>query len=312
MLTLTTEQLRDRLETYELRFNLMRQSLNIGIYEIVYAADSSGSIQSIWWSNEFRKILGYWGELDFPNKRESWSDSIHPEDKDRLFKFLGEVKEGKYGINYTIEYRLRKKSGEYIWVKNNGASLRNSRGVILRTVASIEDISNKLQREALDRSIAEFTEKITEVTRIVAKIMTDAAALKSAQEQNLLKSAESEKNAAETKSIISAIQSIAFQTNILALNASVEAARAGQHGKGFSVVAEEVRNLAGKSADSAAQIESKLATIRDSSTTITEAIRNTVSLVSTQVEGAAEIKELVDTLVAMYDGLIGMIHKSQN
>ena len=101
--------------------------------------------------------------------------------------------------------------------------------------------------------------------------------------------------------IISTIESIAFQINILALNAAVEAARAGTAGKGFAVVAEEVRNLAGK-ADEAAKatkelIERSIVTVDEGSQAmnkVTQALQQTNQIADSVTTKMATVMEAVE------------------
>ena len=98
--------------------------------------------------------------------------------------------------------------------------------------------------------------------------------------------------------IIKEIDAIAFQTNILALNAAVEAARAGQHGKGFNVVAEEVRNLASRSANAAKEttkmIEGSIKTVRAGM----EIAGRTANELGKMTSGVVDVTELVKDIAS--------------
>ena len=108
-----------------------------------------------------------------------------------------------------------------------------------------------------------------------------------------------EKASAEISEIISVIDGIAFQTNILALNAGVEAARAGDAGKGFAVMATEVRALAQRSADAAKDVKERI-------TASSEQVDAGVSLVS---ETGAALQRIISS-IGEVDGLVADIATS--
>jgi methyl-accepting chemotaxis protein len=155
------------------------------------------------------------------------------------------------------------------------------------TSASTEQITRTAQKNAEDCRIA---------TELVAKSQEKCS--QANVSLNSMAKAMREIGASSEKisKIIRLINDIAFQTNILALNAAVEAARAGEAGMGFAVVAEEVRNLAQRSAQAANEtaplIEESIGRSRDGQQSLEEVIASVRGLTS----DATGVKELIDRI----------------
>ena len=157
--------------------------------------------------------------------------------------------------------------------------------------ATITEISNSSQENAKRTALAMERSKIAgdHVNESAEDIKEMVAAM-----QQISQSSQ------EIEKIIDTIENIAFQTNILALNAAVEAARAGSAGKGFSVVADEVRNLAAKSDEAAKAtkdlISSSIASVKSGDEIVhrvSSALDQTIEATSTSVEEITNIAQAI-------------------
>ncbi|MBO7336780.1 MAG: PAS domain-containing protein, partial [Lachnospiraceae bacterium] len=278
-----TEQMEQskRLDLELQRHDAIDSTLSEGSWSMnVVGRDPSNPNNPFWWSQQFRHLLGYRDESDFPNVLNSWSDKLHPDDKQAaLDAFQKHVSDYSGNTPYDLEYRLRRKDGTYRWFKAIGTTVRESDGTPIVVAGSILDITDSKRAKEIEREMSEsvknLTQALTEMTHTVDQATKDMTGVADKQGE-IVKSTDIINESVDASlKIIDIIQDIASQTNLLSLNASIEAARAGDAGRGFAVVAEEVGRLAITSTNTSEEIAK---TLNHMSETINSMVEKTVGI----------------------------------
>ena len=162
----------------------------------------------------------------------------------------------------------------------------------------LHEISESVQAQASEATIrAQTTEaQAREGINIVQKNISEME--NTVQEVNLAatKISELEKSAAQIRAIITTIQTIAEQTNLLALNAAIEAARAGEQGRGFAVVADEVRKLAERTTQSAGEVSNIIGQLGGKVNEVTKSMGVVVEKVHDNQKLAGETATVIERI----------------
>ncbi|MCL2399740.1 MAG: methyl-accepting chemotaxis protein [Defluviitaleaceae bacterium] len=262
-----------------------------------YHGDFSAMSQAV--NNTITSLSGYVSEMD------EILSSISNGDLTRTIsrEYVGEFGEIKNSIN-NISGNLNKTMGEIAsaseqvltgakQISSSAMDLANGANTQASSVqelnASVEMINQQTRQNADNANTANT---LSNTSTSNARVGNDAMG------QLMEAMTQIKESSNSISQIIKTIQDIAFQTNLLSLNASVEAARAGDHGKGFSVVADEVRSLASRSQSAVKETEEMIATAISRVEVGSEIAQTTSESLNAIVSSATEVLAIINKIAS--------------
>jgi methyl-accepting chemotaxis protein len=139
------DRLKEELGALRERAELLDTSCGVGLWQAVLHNADAFDARSAWtWSPEFRRLLGYASEADFPNVCQSWSDKLHPEDVAPTFAAFSSHLQDKTGkTRYDVTYRLMTKLGGYRWFRATGGCRHSADRRTIRACGSLSDVHDQ-------------------------------------------------------------------------------------------------------------------------------------------------------------------------
>ncbi len=188
--------------------------------------------------------------------------------------------------------RLKERDISDIMTLSEDSELKMLQEPINSVIYELQNIVSKIQISAND--IDKESNKTKTIVETSVKWASEE--FQKAQTELVEKAKSLESSTAEIESMVELIKDIADQTNLLALNAAIEAARAGEHGRGFAVVADEVRKLAERSQHATSEITSTISIIKDATFSMVEDINRANKDSEKLLTGLSEINNSVEII----------------
>lgn len=182
-----------------------------------------------------------------------------------------------------------------------GLPIHDENNNIIGAIAISESLDRK---ENLENLANQLVEAVGSIAQTVEKLATEAEELSATSEELASAAHTAVDQSKETDNILTTVKSIAKETNLIGLNAAIEAARVGEHGKGFAVVAEEVRKLSNVTAKSTKEIEEIVTNIRSVMDQINQASDTVGNVAYGQAQELSELNPVVKSLREMSDDLL--------